>query len=65
MSDFKTRLIDEKNELLEKTAKLNSFLNSENAKSINKFQLTMLRIQLNTMKTYLTCLEARIEELNL
>ena len=63
MSDFKTRLISEKNELMEKTEKLSTFLNSENSKTINEFQLTMLNIQLSAMQTYHGCLEARVNKL--
>ncbi len=63
MSDFKTRLIEEKNELIEKTEKLGTFLNSENSKTIDEFQLTMLNIQLSAMQTYYGCLEARVNKL--
>lgn len=63
MSDFKTRLIAEKNELMEKTEKLSTFLNSENSSSVDEFQLTMLNIQLSAMQTYHGCLEARLKQL--
>lgn len=63
MSDFKTRLIAEKNELMEKTEKLSTFLNSENSKKVDEFQLTMMNIQLSAMQTYRGCLEARVNKL--
>jgi hypothetical protein len=63
MSDFKTRLIIEKDELAEKVSKLESFLATEKANEIDKDQLMLLGIQLNAMKTYLGCLIARIDRL--
>jgi len=63
MSDFKTRLTTEASELYEKVIKLDGFLMTEKAGEIDKDQLMLLGIQLNTMKAYLNCLTARINRL--
>ena len=63
MSDFKTRLIAEKDELKEKVEKLRVFLESKKSEEIEEFQLTMLRVQLSAMNTYLGCLLARLTKL--
>ena len=63
MSDFKSRLTVENDELVEKIAKLEDFLASEKSKEIDEDQLMLLGIQLNAMRTYLTCLTARIDRL--
>lgn len=61
--DFKERLNLERINLQDKVEKLESFLQSEKAKEISEFQLTILNIQLSSMFAYLQCLVARIEEL--
>ena len=63
MSDFKTRLINEQDELSQKIDKLGQFLSSVNIKSIDEYQTTILKIQISAMKTYHDCLIARIEKL--
>ena len=63
MSDFKTRLKTENDELLDKVIKLEDFLATEKANEIDKDQLMLLGIQLNAMRTYLGCLTARIDRL--
>lgn len=63
MSDFKTRLIAERDETRDKEIKLVTFLESDNAKDIDDVQLTLLKIQSNAMTTYVSCLNARLERL--
>ena len=63
MSDFKKRLTIENDELVEKTCKLEDFLATDEAQEIDEVQLMLLRIQLNAMNTYLSCLQERIGRL--
>ena len=63
MNDFKTRLIDEKNQLEEKLNKLDSFLVSEKVNSVDDVQKALLQVQATAMNTYLQCLKERIERL--
>ncbi len=63
MSDFKTRLIEEKAQLEEKLDKLDAFLVSEKVKEIDDVQKALLQVQATAMNTYLQCLKARIERL--
>lgn len=60
MSGFKTRLIEEKAQLQEKTEKLEAFLTKSEPLEIAEVQETILRIQLNAMKTYNQCLAERL-----
>ena len=63
MNDFKTRLIDEKNQLEEKLNKLDLFLVSKKVKDIDDVQKALLQVQVTAMNTYLQCLKERIERL--
>jgi len=63
MSDFKTRLLEEKDQLEEKVEKLEAFLQSNKSNEIDQIQLALLGIQLPAMKTYLRCLDERIVRL--
>lgn len=63
MNDFKTRLIAEKDELLERLGKLEDFLGSDKLASIDEVQQDLLPIQAQAMRTYLSCLNARLEKL--
>ena len=63
MNDFKTRLIDEKNQLEEKLNKLDLFLVSEKVNSVDDIQKALLQVQATAMNTYLQCLKERIERL--
>ena len=63
MSDFKTRLLEEKDQLEEKVEKLEAFLQSNKSNEIDQIQLALLGIQLPAMKTYLRCLDERIGRL--
>ena len=58
--DFKSRLIQEKSELSDKTGKLGSFLDSENFSKIDVRQQELLKIQHNLMKSYEWVLQQRI-----
>lgn len=58
--NFKTRLLEERDQLSEKENKLEEFLRSDKSESIDPFQLTLLRIQHAAMVTYLECLKERI-----
>ena len=64
MSDFMTRLLAEETELNEKKAKLTTFIESENFKSIDSEQRSLLKIQVNAMATYSECLNQRIIQIN-
>jgi hypothetical protein len=60
MSDFKTRLSKEKAQLQERTDKLEAFLTKNEPLEIAEVQETLLKIQLNAMKTYNQCLAERL-----
>ena len=64
MSDFKERLLIEKQELDEKRSKLESFQNSEKFKDIDPVQMSLLNIQSQAMASYSQCLLERIAWLN-
>lgn len=61
--DFKTRLIEEKNQLEEKLDKLVAFLVSDKVEGIADVQEALLFVQATAMNAYLRCLEERIERL--
>jgi hypothetical protein len=63
MSDFKTRLLDEKKQLDEKMEKLESFQNSANFQKIDSVQQRLLNVQFHAMATYSQCLLERITAL--
>lgn len=63
MNDFKTRLIEEEAQLVEKIEKLESFLQGDKSKEIDQIQLILLGIQLPAMVTYLKCLNERLSGL--
>ena len=63
MSDFKTRLIEERDQLEEKQNKLLSFIHSDNFANIDPKQKSLLKVQAQAMGTYLVCLIERIEAL--
>lgn len=60
MSDFKSRLIEEKAQLDERLEKLNAFLNSDGFQNIAAVQQTLLNIQVDAMYTYSQVLLERI-----
>jgi hypothetical protein len=61
MSDFKTRLLEEKEQLDEKISKLEPFIGSEPFNGIDVAQQDLLIEQLDVMRNYSTILEKRIE----
>jgi hypothetical protein len=60
MSDFKTRLINEKELLNDKIEKLEKFLESDMAQKIDNFQFELLELQLTSMLTYHGILKVRL-----
>lgn len=64
MSDFEDRLRVEFVELNNKIEKLESFINSEDINKIDPYQRHLLYVQLQSMKTYLQCLDSRLQLLN-
>lgn len=63
MSDFKERLLKEKDELTEKIVKLDAFVSSDKINAVDQIQVSLLRVQLCAMRTYEKCLEERIDDL--
>ena len=63
MGDFKTRLVDEKNQLSIKLDALDSFITSDKFKDVNDVQKALLQVQSTAMNTYLQCLKERIERI--
>ena len=64
MSDFMERLIEEKNQLDEKIAKLDVFTKSDAFNGIDNVQRGLLRVQLNAMRTYSQVLDERLWRLS-
>lgn len=60
MSDFKSRLIEEKAQLDERLNKLQTFQISDAFQNISSVQQTLLNIQANAMATYSQILLERI-----
>jgi len=63
MSDFKTRLLDEKAQLDERRSKLSPFIDSEKFKELPQVQQSLLKAQYGVMSTYSVILNERIENL--
>jgi hypothetical protein len=61
MKDFVVRLLDERSELYTKMDKLYHFIESDEAQSIDKVMLGLLRVQYQAMKTYHAVLDERID----
>lgn len=64
MSDFKTRLLEERDQLQERVIKLDAFLDSEAFETISEKQQLLLDDQLALMEDYLWILNTRIEDLD-
>lgn len=64
MSTFIERLLAEETELNEKKAKLETFIESEAFKTVDKEQQSLLKIQLSAMATYSECLNQRLIQIN-
>ena len=60
MSTFNKRLLAEETELNEKKSKLENFIASENFKTIDVEQQSLLKIQFCAMATYSECLNQRL-----
>lgn len=60
MSDFKTRLLEEKQQLDERREKLEAFIKSDPFQTIDGVQQSLLNIQANAMLTYSQVLTERI-----
>jgi hypothetical protein len=60
MSDFITRLKQERDELDLKRGNLNTFMFSEEFEDIDQIQKGLLQIQYYAMITYLKCLNERL-----
>jgi len=63
MNDFKQRLEAEQKELQERLQKLTTFISSENFKTIDDVQKTLLNVQARAMETYNQVLLERIVRL--
>jgi hypothetical protein len=61
---FMDRLLKERNELEDRSKKLEAFINGEKFATIETIQQSLLVVQLQAMKTYLRCLYERITFLN-
>jgi hypothetical protein len=64
MEDFLKRLKEERDELFEKTEKLNNFLSSNKTEFLSKGNLLLLETQSAIMIDYLNVLDIRIELLS-
>jgi len=60
MSNFKTRLVEEKAQLDERLGKLQAFQQSDDFQNISAVQQTLLNVQANAMATYSQILLERI-----
>lgn len=65
MNDFKERLTEENDQLVDKISKLEGFLNSNLINDIDPEQLMLLEIQIDAMRAYRKCLTSRIDKLGL
>ena len=61
MGDFKSRLVEEQEQLEEKLNKLNTFNQSEKANTIDPDQKSLLLIQAGIMYSYNEVLKARLK----
>ena len=64
MSDFKSRLSEEKTQLDERKSKLGSFLGTENFSKLPQVQQSLLNAQYGVMGAYSVILEERILHLD-
>lgn len=63
MGDFKTRLVDEFNELQKKRFKLEDFINTETFDSLSQTQRGLLQAQAGAMLAYEQILNLRLIDL--
>jgi hypothetical protein len=64
MSDFKTRLLEERDQLKEKLEKLDTFVDGDIFPTILELQRELLLVQLYHMSEYLYILDERLEDLD-
>lgn len=64
MSDYKERLKQERDELLDKVRKLDVFVCKPEFKDLSLHQQHLLEIQKYAMETYLVCLNRRLGSIN-
>lgn len=64
MSDFKSRLLEERDQLQERVTKLDKFLDSTIYETISEVQQELLLSQFEAMVDYLDILNARITDLD-
>ena len=62
-TDVKNRVIEERDQLLEKLDKLDSFIESDKFQEIDDVQRALLQVQATSMNCYLQCLNERITRL--
>lgn len=62
-TDVKNRVIEERDQLLEKLNKLDSFIESDKFQEIDDVQRALLQVQATSMNCYLQCLNERITRL--
>lgn len=63
MEEVIKRIVIERNDLLDKCASLEAFIDSDKFNDVNYVQQLLLPIQLDTMNAYLTILDARLNDL--
>jgi len=61
MSDYKQRIVDEKNQLEERAFKLSTFIQGSAFKNLSVANQFLLRKQLEVMNSYLGILNCRID----
>lgn len=59
-TDVKDRVIEERDQLLEKLNKLDFFIESDKFQEIDDVQRALLQVQATSMNCYLQCLNERI-----
>ena len=63
MKEVIKRIVIERNDLLNKCASLEAFIDSDKFNDVNYVQQLLLPSQLSAMETYLMLLDARLEDL--
>ena len=63
MKEVIKRIVIERNDLLDKCASLEAFIDSDKFNDVNYVQQLLLPIQLDAMNAYLTILDARLNDL--
>lgn len=63
MEEVIKRIVIERNDLLDKCASLEAFIDSDKFNDVNYVQQLLLPSQLSAMETYLMLLDARLDDL--